>query len=144
MMNLSQYFKLEEFEFSDTAKAKGINNSIPKDLIPNLVRLHDNVLYPLRKLVGCPVRITSGYRCAELNKAVGGANNSGHLYGQAADIQVTGQSNTAVFNWIRKNCEFDQLILEQVGGTQWVHVSYNFDHNRKQCLSYDGKSYKSI
>ena len=143
-MQLSQYFKLEEFEYSDTAKAKGINNSIPKDLIPNVVRLHDNVLYPLRKLIGCPVKITSGYRCAELNKAVGGVSNSKHANGQAADIDVVNQSNMAVFNWIRKNCEFDQLILEQVGGTQWVHVSYNFDHNRKQCLSYDGKSYKSI
>ena len=143
-MQLSQYFKLEEFEYSDTAKAKGINNSIPKDLIPNVIRLHDNVLYPLRKLVGCPVRITSGYRCEALNHLVGGVSTSQHANGEAADITVTGQSNTAVFNWIRKNCNFDQLILESVGGTQWVHVSYNFDHNRKQCLSYDGRSYKSI
>ena len=143
-MNLSQYFKLEEFEYSDTAKAKGINNTIPKDLIPNVIRLHDNVLYPLRKLVGCPVRITSGYRCAELNKAVGGASNSKHANGQAADIDVVNQSNMAIFNWIRKNCEFDQLILENVNGVEWVHVSYNFENNRKQCLSYDGRSYKSI
>lgn len=143
-MQLSQYFKLEEFEYSDTAKTKGINNSIPQDLIPNVVRLHDNILYPLRKLVGHPINITSGYRCAELNKAVGGALNSQHANGQAADIQVTGQSNTAVFNWIRKNCDFDQLILENVNGVEWVHVSYNFGKNRKQCLSYDGRSYKSI
>lgn len=149
-MQLSQYFKLEEFEYSDTAKAKGINNSIPKDLIPNVVRLHDNVLYPLRKLVGCPVRITSGYRCDELNKAVNGAVDkngkptSQHCTGQAADIDVVNQSNMAVFNWIRKNCEFDQLILENVNGVEWVHVSYNFGKNRKQCLSYNGKSYKAI
>ena len=143
-MQLSQYFKLEEFEYSDTARANGIDNSIPASLIPNIVRLHDNVLYPLRKLIGHPVVITSGYRCPDLNNKVGGVATSQHANGQAADITVTGQSNTAVFNWIRKNCDFDQLILEQVGGTQWVHVSYNFDHNRKQCLSYDGRSYKSI
>lgn len=143
-MDLSKYFKLEEFEYSDTARAKGINNKIPDDLIANVVRLHDNVLYPLRKLVGHPVRITSGYRCSALNKAVGGAANSQHANAQAADIDVIGQSNTAVFNWIRKNCNFDQLILENVGGVQWVHVSYNFEHNRKQCLSYDGRTYKAI
>lgn len=143
-MKLSQYFDLSEFEYSDTAKAKKIDNTIPKDLIPNVVRLHDNVLYPLRKLIGCPVRITSGYRCAALNKAVGGATNSQHSNGQAVDIDVVNQSNMAVFNWIRKNCEFDQLILESVNGVEWVHVSYNFDNNRKQCLKYDGKSYKAI
>ena len=144
MMKLSQYFKLEEFEFSDTAKIYNIDNSIPKELIPNIVRLHDNVLYPLRKLIGHPVNITSGYRCEALNHLVGGVSTSQHANGEAADITVTGQSNTAVVNRIRKNCDFDQLILEQIGGTQWVHVSYNFDHNRKQCLSYDGKTYKAI
>lgn len=149
-MQLSQYFKLEEFEYSDTARAYGIDNSVPKSLIPNIVRLHDNVLYPLRKLIGHPVNITSGYRCPDLNSKVGGAVDkngkptSQHCNGQAADITVTGQSNMAIFNWIRKNCDFDQLILESVNGSQWVHVSYNFDHNRKQCLSYDGRQYKAI
>ena len=143
-MQLSQYFKLEEFEYSDTARKYGIDNCIPKSLIPNIVRLHDNVLYPLRKLVGHPVVITSGYRCPDLNLKVGGAANSQHANGQAADISVTGQSNTAVFNWIKNNCDFDQLILEQTGLAQWVHVSYNHDKNRKQCLSYDGRTYKAI
>ena len=143
-MQLSQYFKLEEFEYSDTAKAHGIDNSIPKSLIQNIVRLHDNVLYPLRHIIGHPVVITSGYRSPDLNNLVGGVAASQHSNGQAADITVMGQSNLAVFNWIKKNCEFDQLILEKVGNTQWVHVSYNFEHNRKQCLSYDGRVYKAL
>lgn len=143
-MKLSEYFELSEFEHSDTARAKGIVNRVPAELVPNVVRLHDNVLYPLRKLVGHPVRITSGYRCADLNKAVGGATNSQHSTGEAADIEVAGQSNSAVFNWIRKNCEFDQLILESVNGVQWVHVSFRFGGNRRQCLAYDGKKYVSI
>ena len=143
-MKLSEYFELSEFEHSDTARAKGIVNRVPAELVPNVVRLHDNVLYPLRKLVGHPVRITSGYRCADLNKAVGGAANSQHSTGEAADIEVAGQSNMAVFNWIRKNCEFDQLILESVHGVQWVHVSFRFGGNRGQCLAYDGKRYVSI
>lgn len=143
-MKLSQYFELKEFENSDTARAKGINNSVPVELVPCIVRLHDNILYPLRKNVGHPVRITSGYRCAALNKAVGGAADSQHSKGEAADIEVNGQSNLAVFNWIRKHCEFDQLILEKVGNAEWVHVSFKFDANRRQCLVYDGRSYKSI
>lgn len=102
------------------------------------------MLYPLRKLVGHPVRITSGYRCSALNKAVGGASNSQHANGQAVDIDVVNQSNISVFNWIRKNCTFDQLILETVNGIEWVHVSYNFEKNRKQCLKYDGKKYIAI
>ena len=143
-MRLSEFFELSEFENSATAKARGISNKIPAELLPSLVRLHDNVLYPLRKFVGHPVRITSGYRCAALNKAVGGAANSQHSTGEAADIEVAGQSNSAVFNWIRKNCEFDQLILESVNGVQWVHVSFRFGGNRRQCLAFDGKRYVSI
>ena len=138
-MNLSQYFKLEEFEFSDTAKAKGINNSIPKDLIPNVIRLHDNVLYPLRKLVGCPVRITSGYRCAELNKAVGGANNSGHLTGRCADIHVNGMTAKELYNFIKKSgVKYRQCILES---NSWVHIDYKKDDLKCENLIYDGKSY---
>lgn len=143
-MQLSQYFKFEEFEKSDTARAYGIDNTIPKSLIPNITRLHDNVLFPLRKFIGCPVVISSGYRCPDLNNKVVGVSTSQHAKGEAADIKVVGQSNMAVFNWIRKNCDFDQLILETVKGVQWVHVSYSFGHNRKQCLSYDGKTYKAI
>lgn len=140
-MKLSQYFDLSEFEYSDTARAKGIDNTIPRELIQHIVRLHDNVLYPLRKLVGHPVRITSGYRNPELKI---GVSNSQHAKGQAADIDVVGQSNLAIFNWIHKNCDFDQLILEKANGVEWVHVSYNFENNRKQCLSYDGKRYVAI
>lgn len=143
-MRVSPYFTLEEFEYSDTAKQNGIENIIPLELIPNIIRLHDNILHPLRKNLGHPVRITSGYRCSALNKIIGGSDNSQHKKGEATDIEVVGQSNLVVFNWIRKNCEFDQLILEQVGNAKWVHVSYRFGNNRKQCLRYDGRTYTSI
>ena len=143
-MNLSQNFTLQELIHSDTANAYKINNTPSEPVINNLKALCLNVLQPLRNALGCPIIISSGFRCAVLNKKVGGTAASQHLYGQAADITVTGQSNTAVFNWIRKNCDFDQLILENVNGVEWVHVSYNFENNRKQCLSYDGRSYKSI
>lgn len=143
-MKLSEYFNLNEFEYSSTAFIMQIDNTIPKDLLINVVRLHDNILYPLRKATGCPVLISSGYRCEKLNEIISKANNSQHIEAKAADFTVKGQSNLAVVNWIRKNCEFDQLILEKVSGQEWVHVSYNFGKNRKQVLYYDGKQYKSI
>lgn len=143
-MNLSKYFKIKEFEYSSTALIMGIDNKIPVDLLQNVIRLHDNILYPLRKAIGCPVIISSCYRCEKLNKIIGGVKNSQHNEAKAVDFTVKGQSNIAVFNWIRKNCDYDQLILETVNGAQWIHVSYNFENNRKQCLSYDGKTYKSL
>ena len=143
-MKLSEYFDLSEFEYSNTAFIMGIYNKLPAELLPNVVRLHDNILYPLRKATGCPVIISSGYRSAKLNESIGGVQNSQHSEGKAVDINVKGQSNLAVLNWIRKNCDFDQLIIEKVQCTEWIHVSYNFGKNRKQVLHFDGKSYKSI
>lgn len=143
-MKLSEYFNLSEFEYSEKAIAYGINNALPRDLLPNIVRLHDNILYPLRKATGCPVIISSGYRCKALNNLVSKSKTSQHMHGKAADFVVKGQSNLSVINWIRKNCDFDQLILEKVNGQEWVHVSYNFGKNRKQVLHYDGKSYTSF
>lgn len=143
-MKLSEYFNLSEFEYSSTAFIMHIDNTIPKDFLMNVVRLHDNILYPLRKATGCPVNISSGYRCDKLNKVISKAKNSQHSEAKAADFVVKGQSNLSVINWIRKNCEFDQLILEKVNGQEWIHVSYNFGKNRKQVLHYDGKSYTSF
>ena len=107
----------------------------------NIVRLHDNTLYKLRKNLGHPVIITSGYRCKALNTAVGGAANSQHLTGEAADFVVQGQTNAAVFKWCKKNLEFDQLILEQSGSSCWIHISYKLKGNRRQALKFDGKKY---
>lgn len=143
-MKLSEYFNLSEFEYSSTAFIMKIDNAIPKEFLINVVRLHDNILYPLRKATGCPVVISSGYRCKELNDLVSKSNTSQHLDGKAADFVVKGQSNLSVINWIRKNCDFDQLILEKVKGDEWIHASFNFGKNRKQVLRYDGKSYTSF
>ena len=142
-MNLSEYFKLEEFTNSDTARLRGINNTPDTQSIVNIVRLHDNVLYKLRKNLGHPVIITSGYRSKALNTAVGGAANSQHLCGEAADFTVQGQSNEAVFNWCKKHLSFDQLILERSGAAEWVHISCKFSGNRQQSLKFNGKTYFS-
>lgn len=141
MTKLSQYFYLEEFTKSDTARSKGIKNTPDNDALINIVRLHDNVMYKIRKNLGHPVIITSGFRTKALNTAVGGVANSQHLTGEAADFVVEGQTNEAIFNWCKKNLDYDQLILEQAGAAQWIHISFKFTGNRKQSLKYNGKNY---
>lgn len=141
---LSQFFQLEEFTKSDTADTLGIDNTPPASVVVNLTRLHDNVMKKIRIALGVPIYITSGYRCQKLNKEVGGKSNSQHTKGMACDFTVKGQSCEAIFNWIKKNCVFDQLILEQVNGAKWVHVSYNIDNNRRQSLKYNGEKYVQV
>lgn len=122
-MKLSEHFNLEEFERSVTASARGINNKVPKELIPNLKKLCEQVLEPLRLHFNEPVRISSGYRCPALNKAVGGAKNSQHMRGQAADIVAQNSKKLREwYQWIRTHCKYHQLLLEGSGSRMWIHV----------------------
>jgi hypothetical protein len=94
----------------------------------------NNVLDPLREWYGKPITINSGFRCPALNKAVKGSNTSQHMTGQAADIDTGDrQQNKLLFEYIRKNLPFDQLIDES--NFAWVHVSFRADGmNRNQVL----------
>ena len=83
---LTPHFRLSEFSRSATVDSLGIDNSVPKELIPSLKNLCEHVLEPLREHFGIPVVISSGYRCPALNRTVGGVSNSQHLKGEAADI----------------------------------------------------------
>lgn len=123
-------FSLSEFIYSDSAKALGIDN-MPKavSVFDNLLLLIVNVLQPLRDAYGKPLYVNSGFRCERLNKAVGGAANSQHLYGQAADITTgTKAGNKALMLLAQRlNLPFDQLINEKPdtnGNPSWVHISY--------------------
>ena len=105
--------------------------------------ISENIFEPLRMHVGGPIKINSFYRGPELNKAIGGSSKSQHCKGQAIDIDDTfgHMSNADMYNWIKENLNFDQMIWEF--GTDknpnWVHVSYvNKDDNRNRCL----KAYK--
>lgn len=129
-----KYFTIEELCQSTTADRKGIDNRYSNEIAANLTALVDNVLDPLRIWYGKPITVNSGYRCPALNKAVGGAATSQHMSGQAADIDTGDrQQNKLLFEYIRKNLPFDQLIDES--NFAWVHVSYRADrNNRNQVL----------
>lgn len=139
-IQLSPHFKLSEFECSSTARTHGIRNKAPMSVIGNARTLCLEVLEPLRQHLGKPVIISSGYRCPKLNKLVGGAPNSQHLTGEAADLHTESLSELKEwFTWIMDNCNFDQLILERASKTSnhwWIHVSCKYDtlFNRHQVI----------
>ena len=130
-----KYFTIEETIKSSTATAKRIDNTPNQTVIDSLTKLIEAVLDPLREWYGKPIRVNSGYRCKALNKAVGSkAKNSQHLYGEAADITAgSKEENEKLFNYIKDNLEFDQLINES--DFSWVHVSYREGRLRKQVLA---------
>lgn len=120
-MKLSANFWLPELQVSQTAARRGLDNTAPMDVVPNLRRLVDLVLQPLRDALGRPVIVTSGYRSPAVNAAVGGAANSAHMRGLAADIIVPGMAPRDVCREIvRLGLPHDQVI-EEFG--QWCHVA---------------------
>lgn len=140
-MKLSEHFDLNELTRSDYAKRNGINNLPNAEQTDNLRELCINVLEPIRKHFQIPILISSGFRSKELNSAIGGAKNSQHSSGQAVDIDhdlsVNVVSNRMIFDFIRKNLIFDQLIFElgTSDNPDWVHVSYVAGNkNRNQVL----------
>lgn len=134
-MNQPKYFTLKEMINSNTAKSKGIDNTPTWSVVLNLLELVQNVLDPIREAYKKPITVNSGYRCIELNRAVGSKDNSQHILGLAADITVgSREANKQLFEFIQSNItEWDQLINEN--NYQWIHISYNKNNNRKQVLS---------
>lgn len=135
-MKISKNFSLEELTKSHAAEALKIDNTPGAEQVVNLCALVYNVLQPLRDREGLPVKITSGYRCPALNKAVGGVTNSQHTRGQAADIKIEGVSPRQIFDHIVTTLTYDQVILYPT----FVHVSYKVCGNRRQRLTKVGKS----
>jgi len=136
-LNLTKNFTLEEVCYSDTARAFGIDN-IPTSqvIIDNLKTVCGNIAQPIRDKFGV-TRISSGYRCLRLNRKIGSKDNSQHTKGQALDIDKVGNvSLRTVFNYIRDNLNFDQLLFETNSkGVTWIHVSYvSKGNNRHQVI----------
>jgi len=143
-MTISDHISFKEFTKSNTAKRLGIENKPGAYEVKCARDLAFHVFEPLRKWVGGPIRINSFFRCKDLNKAIGGSKNSQHCYGQAIDLDDTHgfKTNAEMYNYIKDNLDFDQMIWE-FGDDQnpdWVHVSYvGPGKNRKRCL----KAYKA-
>jgi hypothetical protein len=138
-MQLSKNLALAEVMRSETAKRKGISNMPTPEHIENFKLLAEKVFQPIREHFGIPIILSSGYRSKELNTAVGGALSSQHCTGEAIDIDMDGTTvkNADVFNFIKDNLNFDQLIWEfgTNDNPDWVHVSYeSTGKQRKQIL----------
>jgi zinc D-Ala-D-Ala carboxypeptidase len=140
-MKISNHLSLSEVTRSETAKRRGISNTPTAEHLENFKKLAENIFEPIREHFGVPIHVSSGYRSKELNSAIGGSLSSQHCQGEAIDIDMDGSSsgvtNADVYNFIKDNLEFDQLIWEM--GTDknpdWVHVSYESKgKQRKQKL----------
>ncbi len=146
-MQLSKNFSLEEMIKSETALRHGMDNTPGKAEIANMVALCEKVLQPIRDHFAKGVKVNSGYRHPEVNAKVGGSKTSDHCKGTAADIEIPSVPNHELAEWISKNLEFTQVILEfytpGIPDSGWVHVSYDPANLKKQELTAvrrDGKT----
>ena len=138
-MQLSKNLSLAEVIRSETAKRKGVSNLPTEAHIENFKLLAEKVFQPIREHFGVPIHISSGYRSEALNKAIKGSNTSQHCTGEAIDIDMdaTSVTNAEIFEYIKENLNFDQLIWEfgTDANPDWVHVSYeSTGKQRKQIL----------
>ena len=149
----SLYFTLQELTRSETARQRGLDNTPDAAAVENLQNLVTHILDPLRQLWGSPLYVNSGYRSPAVNAAVGGARNSQHLTGCAADITAgSPKKNRKLLKLILLHfapaysppsregagvgLSFDQLIAERCdsnGNPRWLHISYS-THPRRQLL----------
>jgi len=131
MKLISKYFTLSELIHTNC----GLLNVPNQQQFDNLQKLVTNVLDPLREMYGKPIKVNSGFRTPNVNKAVGSkAKKSDHLFGYAADLDC--DDNLMLFYLIEKHFNFRQLISEKGSPTKpnWIHVSFNENDNKKQIL----------
>lgn len=146
---ISKHISYAEGVKSNTAKRLGIDN-IPGDYeLGSMELIAERLFEPLRAWVGGPVKINSFYRNKELNLAIGGSQRSQHCQGRAIDLDDTfgHKTNAEMFNWIKDNLNFDQLIWEfgSDSNPDWVHMSYvSEDQNRNRCLRALKKNGKTV
>lgn len=140
MEDISNHITYREATKSDTAIRHGIDNTPDRATIARMKLVAEKVFEPVRKHFGIAIAITSFFRCSALNLIIGGSKTSQHVTGEAMDIDGDNfglVSNTEIFNYIKDNLDFDQLIAEFANpdeSPQWVHVSWKAEGNRKQVL----------
>lgn len=138
-MNISKHISYREAVKSNTATRLGLDNTPGDYELGNMELIAERLFEPLRAWVGGPVKINSFYRSKELNLAIGGSQRSQHCEGRAIDLDDTFgvKSNKEMFDYIKKNLNFDQMIWEfgDEKNPDWVHISYvSEDQNRNRCL----------
>ena len=137
--NISEHITYAEATVSNKAKQLGVSNSPNERELKAMKLLAEKVFEPLRKWYGKPIQVTSFFRSAKINKAIGGVQRgntvSQHARGEAVDIDTT-SDNRKIFDYIKDNLPFDQLIWENGDDNTpaWIHVSYSETRNRKQIL----------
>ena len=137
---ISKHISEKEATKSITALRLGLDNTPDGDTINNMKIIAEKVFEPLREWVKGAIKINSFYRSPALNEAIGGSTRSQHCKGQAIDIDdIYGhKTNKEMFDWIRDNIDFDQMIWEFGDTTEnpdWVHISYvSKDKNRNRIL----------
>ena len=140
-MKISENLSLKEVVKSNTATRLGIDNEPTSEHLENLIIIAEKVFQPIREHFKTPIGISSGYRSKELNTAVRGSSTSDHCKGMALDLDADifeGVSNKEIFEFIRDNLEFTQLINEF--NYSWVHVSYDKNNLKKQILTAEKKN----
>ena len=145
---ISKHISYKEGVYSITAIRRGIDNTPDDDQLSNMELVAEEVFEPLRNYVGGPIKINSFFRCPELNTAIGGSGKSQHCKGQAIDIDDTfgHATNAKMYNFIKENLDFDQMIWEfgDDENPNWVHISYvSPEENRNRCLLAYKKNGKS-
>lgn len=128
-----KYFTFNELIRSEKAEELSIDNvPVSDDIITNIYYTIGR-LDEIREGYGKPIIITSGFRCNELNKAVGGKDTSYHLQGLAVDIKW----DSELVEYIIKNCKFHKLIREKAGNTKWLHIQFklNVDEEAQKVIS---------
>ena len=139
MKNISKHISFKEGVHSNTAMRLNLDNTPGDYHLANMEAVALNIFEPLREWVGGPIKINSFYRSVQLNKAIGGSERSQHSDGRAIDLDDTFgyKTNAEMYNYIKENLNFDQLIWEfgNEVNPDWVHVSYvSDDQNRNRCL----------
>ncbi len=138
-MKLTNNFTLSELTTSQTAVRKQYKEQFnpPQEIVDNLRTLAQEVLQPLRGFMGCPIRVSSGYRSPRLNKAIGGSKTSDHMKGMAADIHNSNGSDIDLAKVIiHHGIPFKQMIIEfgTMANPRWIHISYDENNNKRQIL----------
>lgn len=136
-----KFFSIAELIRSDTARRLGIDNTPSDEIKKNLTLFIEKVLDPIREDWGSPIIVSSGYRCPELNNAVGGVKTSGHQYGFCADLQVKGdlrKFSNFVIEWMKDHhMKWDQIIWEKSGNVTWLHFCWIGKDGKQRMKCFD-------